>query len=106
LASIARKSRIFGYYNTDAGIWLSLTKHHVFNIYDLITQPFISRFRGWSLACVWVYNWRQVLFGRRYTLWVAVPALATHMAAGLEAPYVNWKEQFQRLELQLIKPAK
>jgi len=90
LASIARK------HNTDAGIWLSLTKEHVFNPYDLLTQPFLSLFRGWSLACAWIYNWRQLLFGRRYSLWVPVPSLATHMVAALLAPYVDWKQEFRR----------
>jgi hypothetical protein len=89
LGSFARK-------NSDAGIWLSLTKEHVCNPYDLITQPFISPFRGWSLACAWYFNWRQILFGRRYSLWVPVPSLATHMVAGLEAPNVDWDKEFAR----------
>lgn len=88
LKSYARK-------NTDAGIWLSLTKEHVTNLYDLITQPFISPFRGWSLACAWYFNWRQILFGRRYTLWVPAPALATHMVAGLLAPHRDWNQHFK-----------
>ena len=88
LGSFARK-------NTDAGIWLSLTKEHITNPYDLLTQPFISPFRGWSLACAWYFNWRQILFGRRYTLWVPVPSLATHMVAGLLAPHINWNQRFE-----------
>jgi hypothetical protein len=92
LSSIARKT------NTDAGIWLSLTKEHVFNPYDLLTQPFISPFRGWSLVCAWFYNWRQLLFGRHYTVWVPVPSLATHMVATLLAPHVDWGQEFQRLK--------
>jgi hypothetical protein len=89
LASFAKK-------NSDAGIWLSLTKEHVRNPYDLITQPFISPFRGWSMASAWYFNWRQILFGRRYSLWTPVPSLATHMVAGLEAPHVNWEPEFKK----------
>jgi hypothetical protein len=89
LASFAKK-------NSDAGIWLSLTKEHVRNPYDLITQPFIFPFRGWSMACAWYFNWRQILFGRRYSLWTPVPSLATHMVAGLEAPHVNWEPEFKK----------
>jgi len=92
LGSYARK-------NSDAGIWLSLTKEHVCNPYDWITQPFISPFRGWSLFCAWYFNWRQILFGRRYSLWVPVPSLATHMVAGLEAPYIDWDKEFARPEI-------
>jgi len=82
--------------NSDAGLWLSLTKYHVFNPFDLLTQPFICPFRGWSLAAAWYYNWRQLLLGRRYSLWIPVPSLATHMAAAYLAPYVDWKQEFQR----------
>ena len=90
LQSYARK-------NSDAGMWLSLTKQHVLNPYDLLTQPFIHPFRGWSLACAWYFNWRQILFGQRYSLWIPVPSLATHMVAAFLAPYVDWKQEFRRI---------
>ena len=48
LLSYARK-------NSDAGMWLSLTKQHVLNPCDLLTQPFISPYRGWSLAAGLVF---------------------------------------------------
>jgi hypothetical protein len=91
------RSTLFSYArkNSDATMWLSLTKQHVLNPCDLLVQPFIFPFRGWSLACAWCFNWRQILFGRRYTLWIPVPALATHMVAALLAPYVDWKQAFQ-----------
>jgi hypothetical protein len=91
LASYGRK-------NPDAGMWLSLTKEHVRNPFDLLTQPFISKFRGWSMVCAWYFNWRQILFGRRYSLWVPVPTIATHMVAGLEAYNVDWPAEFKRQE--------
>jgi hypothetical protein len=89
--------------NTDAGMWLSLTKHHVFNPCDLLTQPFIFPYRGASLAFAWLLNWRQILFGRRYTLFVPVPSIATHMDAKLLAPYVDWKKEFQQAMLADIQ---
>ena len=82
--------------NTDAGMWLSLTKHHVLNPYDLLTQPFIFPYRGASLAFAWLLNWRQIVFGRRYTLFVPVPSIATHMTADLLAPFVDWDSEFRR----------
>lgn len=83
-------------WNVDACMWLSLTKHHVFNLYDLVSQPFISRYRGASLAFAWFFNWRQILFGRRYSLYMPVPSLSTHMDAALLPPYVDWQQAFQR----------
>jgi hypothetical protein len=82
--------------NTDAGMWLSLTKHHVLNPCDLLTQPFIFPYRGASLAFAWLLNWRQILFGRRYTLFVPVPSIATHMDAKLLAPFVDWEKEFRQ----------
>ena len=79
-------------------MWLSLTKQHVLNPYDLLTQPFICPYRGWSLACAWYFNWRQILFGQRYSLWISVPSLATHMAAPYLAPFVDWKQEFRRID--------
>ena len=91
-------------WNVDACMWLSLTKHHVFNPYDLLTQPFIFPYRGASLAFAWLLNWRQIVFGRRYTIWVPIPSLATHMAAPFLAPFVDWQQEFQRLEQGLEIP--
>jgi hypothetical protein len=84
--------------NSDAGMWLSLTKQHVLNPYDLLAQPFICPYRGWSLACAWYFNWRQILFGRRYVLWIPVPSLATHMAAPYLAPHVDWEREFGHVD--------
>jgi hypothetical protein len=81
-------------WNVDACMWLSLTKHHVFNLWDLISQPFIFPYRGASLAFAWWFNWRQILFGRRYQLFMPVPSLATHMDSGRLPPYVDWKTLF------------
>ena len=84
--------------NTDAGMWLSLTKQHVLNPWTLLTQPFIFPFRGYSLACAWLFNWRQHLFGRRYTLWIPVPSIGTHMVDGLLAEHEDWQKEFDRCD--------
>jgi hypothetical protein len=91
-------------WNVDACMWLSLTKHHVFNPYDLLTQPFIFPYRGASLAFAWLLNWRQILFGRRYNLWISVPSLATHMAAPFLAPFEDWSVEFERLDPDCSQP--
>jgi len=84
--------------NPDAGMWLSLTKEHIFNPWTLLTQPFLFPFRGYSLACAWWFNWEQHLFGRRYTLWVPVPSIGTHMVAGLLAEHEDWQKEFDRCD--------
>lgn len=92
LMSYARITR----WNVDACMWLSLTKHHVLSPYDLVTQPFIFPYRGASQVFAWYYNWRQILFGRRYTLYMPVPSLAAHMDAGRMPPYVEWQREFKK----------
>lgn len=82
--------------NSDAGMWLPLTKYHILNPWDLLTQPIRCPFRGYSLACGWFFSWRQILFGRRFTLWIPAPSLATHMVAGLLAPHIDWNEEFKK----------
>jgi hypothetical protein len=85
-------------WNVDAAMWLSLTKHHVFNLYDLIAQPFVFPYRGASLWFAWWFNWRQILFGRRYKLFMPVPSLAAHMDASRMPPFVDWQNEFQASE--------
>jgi hypothetical protein len=58
----------------------------------------LARHRYWA-ACVflaWFFRWRQILFGRRYSLWTPSPSIATHMIAGQEAPGVDWQKEFGR----------
>jgi hypothetical protein len=35
------------------------------------------------------------LFGRRLTLWIPQPSIATHMVARLQAPGIDWQKEFQ-----------
>lgn len=85
-------------WNVDACMWLSLTKHHVFNVFDLATQPLIFPYRGASLLFAWLLNWRQILFGQRYKLFMPVPSLAAHMDATRMPPYIQWEKEFARIK--------
>lgn len=84
--------------NYDLAMWMALTKKRVFNPVKLIKWTLQNR-RYWagSIALAWWHFGRQVLAGRRYSLWVPKPAIATHMLAGLEAPGLDWQEEFARL---------
>ena len=81
----------------DLPFWMALTKKRVFNPFKLLRWGFTRRF-FWaaSIVMAWYYCGRQVLFGRRYSLWVARPALATHMDAKLMAPGFDWQKEFQK----------
>jgi hypothetical protein len=80
----------------DLAMWMALTKKRVFNPIKFIYWLVPHRFWAGSMVLAWYYCWRQILFGRRYTLWSPHPAIATHMVAGLEAPGIDWQKEFQR----------
>jgi hypothetical protein len=81
----------------DLCFWMALTKKRVFNPVKFI-QWSLTRRWYWaaSIFLAWFYFWRQILFGRRYSLWQPRPSIATHMSAGLEAPGIDWQKEFQR----------
>jgi hypothetical protein len=80
---------------TDVGVWLALTKYDIFNPVKYVTWPFQNRYFAWSLFTVWWTCWRQVLFGRRYNLWVSSPSLCTHLAEGLTPLGYDWDKELQ-----------
>jgi hypothetical protein len=80
----------------DLAMWMALTKKRVFNPVKCAQWVIPHRFWAGSIALAWYYCWRQVLFGRRYTLWSPHPTIGTHMLAGLEAPGVDWQKEFQK----------
>lgn len=92
--SLVSAQKIFASYtsgNNDCSLWLSLTqKLELLN--PRVHCSDINRVKLWLLAMRW--GWRQVLFGRRYTLWSPLPTLATHMEAPCVAPLVDWQAHF------------
>ena len=75
---------------SDAALWFSLTKSSMFNPFFWL--PFITKER--RLFSLFAQAWRrcglQLLFGRRRSLWLAIPSLATHLEAECVAPAVDW----------------
>jgi len=81
----------------DLAMWMALTKKRVFNPVKFARWVVTHRwYWAWSVVLAWVYCWRQILFGRRYKLWIPRPTIATHMVAGLEAPGIDWQKEFQK----------
>ncbi len=86
----------YGKLSPDLVKWMALTKKRVFNPVKFLSWLVPHRFWSGSIALTWYFCWRQLLFGRRYTLWAPHPTIATHMVAGLEAPGIDWQKEFQR----------
>jgi hypothetical protein len=80
--------------NSDLGLWMALTKRRVANPWSWLRSLGDGLFCSISHALAWRYAWRQILFGKRRTLWVPAPSLATHMEIGGLAPGVDWEKRF------------
>ena len=81
----------------DLGMWMALTKKRIFNPFKFLQWTLTHRwFWAGSIFLSWYYCWRQILFGRRYTLWLPQTCIANHMGVGLEAGGIDWQKEFQR----------
>lgn len=76
--------------NYDCSVWLSLTKHSLFNPIRfsryLYEQPLLAKI----VAKAWLYCWPQILFGSRVKLWAPLPGIATHLDANALSPTIDW----------------
>lgn len=91
--------------NSDLGLWLALTKIRAINPWSFIRSLGDGLFFSASHALAWRHAWRHLLFGRRRTLWVATPSLATHMESSGLAPGVEWERLFNSRADNLKKMA-
>lgn len=76
--------------NYDSSYWMSLTKYKVFNLFDLTKYLISGDHNFYRIAKAWYFCWRQILFGKRWKLWVPIPSIATHMESNSLAPNVDW----------------
>ena len=81
----------------DLSRWMALTKRRVFNPIFFARSLVVRPFWAASIFYAWRYCWRQILFGRRFNLWIPHPAIATHMVRGLEARGVEWQKEFEKV---------
>jgi len=96
LAQYASVFRSYANGNDDCALWLSITKHRVFNPLALVRYLVQGLFYWKILVKAWLYGWRQIVFGRKLTLWVPVPAIATHLARNALSPTVDWIALLER----------
>jgi hypothetical protein len=80
----------------DCSLWLSLTKHRVFNPLFFCRQVFREPFFCRIIIKSWLYCWRQILFGKRRALWVPIPGIATHLETHSLSPNIDWAAMMQQ----------
>jgi hypothetical protein len=107
--TLAEYERVFRSYargNFDCSMWLSLTKHRVRN--PLAALRFLAHndFAWKIFAKAWLFAGPQIAFGRRSSLWVPVPAIATHLDSAGLAPGVNWIAALERSRAELTCAAR
>ncbi len=94
--ALAESAAVFKTYNknSDLAIWMALTKKRVCNPWSWIRSLGDGLYFTASHALAWRYAWRQILLGKRRTLWSPEPALITHMENSGLAPGVDWVKIF------------
>ena len=88
--------------NFDSSLWLSLTKRRIFNPFfgwDVIQDRFLVK----VILKSWLYCWRQILFGRRWKLWIPIPAVATHLNAQSLSPNIDWRALMEQAKKQMFE---
>jgi hypothetical protein len=95
-AVVVESAAVFRTYNknSDLAIWMALTKKRVCNPWSWIRSFGDGLYFPASHLLAWRYAWRQILFGKRRTLWSPAPALITHMENSGLAPGVDWNKIF------------
>jgi len=79
----------------DLAMWMALTKKRVFNAWKFFAWLPAHKYWTASIFLSWFYCWRQILFGRRFTVWTPNPSISTHMDGKLLAPGIDWAKEFQ-----------
>jgi hypothetical protein len=93
----------------DCSIWLSLSKQRVFNPFFVTRNLIQNAFASKIIVKSWLYCWRQILFGKKWKLWVPVPGLATHLDRNALSPGVDWRglmEQAMKLSINEVSAAR
>lgn len=94
--AVAESVAVFKTYNPnpDLAIWMALTKKRVCNPWSWVRSLQDGIYFSASHALAWRYAWRQILFGKKRTLWVPTPPLITHMESSGLAPGIEWEKIF------------
>lgn len=103
LRKTADSFRTYNRGNDDCSLWLGLTKDRVlsprFFFGHLHRPPRFSKY----IVKSWFYHWRQILFGKKWMLWVPIPGVATHLNKQALSPNVDWRELMHQIRSQLVE---
>jgi hypothetical protein len=86
----------YGRGNTDASIWITLTRKYLFS--SAVKFYFTNRLVFFVIKKAMKYNFGRFMWGKRYTLSCPVPAVATHLEAEHISPGVDWKRVKEEVE--------
>ena len=79
----------------DNNKWLSLTKINIFKLFKILRYRVQDRGIYEIFFRAWRFHWRQILFGKKWSLWSPIPSIATHMEEKFFAPNINWNDAFK-----------
>lgn len=88
--------------NSDAALWTGLTKQNVFNLPLIINYLFSNRWLFAVFARAWRYGWRDILFSKKYKLWIPIPSFSTHMESSGIAGGQDWRAMIRKAEGEII----
>lgn len=94
LVGAANVFRTYRHRNPDLAVWMALTQRGLLDPRSWLGSLADGRFCFGSHLQAWRHTPRQILFGRRHTLWAPAPSLATHMEVSGLAPGVPWETTF------------
>jgi hypothetical protein len=96
-STLGETRRVFERYarvKLDCSLWLSLTKERLKSPLRILSFLRSDPFFFLVVRKAWSRCWRQILFGRRFQVWVPMPSIATHMHREFLAPAVDWQARF------------
>lgn len=79
--------------NTDAGLWMSLTKIKIFSLLSVIKNLQEESFVAKIFLKAWQFSFFKILFSKKQNLYVPIPTIATHMDNKYHG--YNWDEIFK-----------
>jgi len=77
--------------NSDAALWLSITKCRMFDPAILLKYITPERWVYRYYRASWRRGWKQIIFGRAYKLWAPIPTIALHMENRYMSPTFDWE---------------
>lgn len=81
-------------YPRDNNVWLSLTKINIFNFFKIFRSYYTNGRVFSTYFRTWRYNFKQILFGKKWNLWCPIPSIATQLEEPSLAPNIDWKSIF------------